>query len=158
MGDFDDISDYEVEEWDPYDRTTAAADLVRELLTASSELRALVHHPARVFYSTEKQMHFRSGSYEEVEVYVRSNGTGDRPEENVRTAKEQFAVEGLTPLHWAAEHGAAGVAAVLIDVGGADIEARDSKGATPLDTMHRTRGSIGAVDPIQDAIEEILSS
>lgn len=147
---------YEMDYWDPWDRTTAGTDLLEELLTASSELHALAQHPARVTYLI-KEDDFGTG--ETKQVYQPVRGCGRQLEEGIKRAKESTVVEGLTPLHWAAEKGAAGVAAVLVQVGRAGVEARDSKGAKPLDAMYRAyMGSTENLDEARAAIVQILGS
>lgn len=71
-------SDYEHEEedWDPYNRSTAASDLTRELLAKSSELRALVQHPARVSYSIEKATDYETRPPKDIGVYFPIIGWG----------------------------------------------------------------------------------
>lgn len=148
---------YEMDYWDPYDRTTAGTDLVRELLTKSPEMQDLIQNRARVSYWMEDNYDF--STKERKQVYQPFRGWGGRLEEGIQRAKEPTVVEGLTALHWAAEHRAAGVAAVLIEVGGADVKARDSEEARPLDAMYRAlMGS--SDDPLEtrDAIVKILGS
>ena len=146
---------YEMDYWDPFDRTTAGTDFVRELLTELPELRALIQHRAQVSYFMEEDFDF--STRERKQVYRPFRTWGGRLEEDIERAKEPKVVKGLTPLHWAAEHRAAGVAAVLIEVGGADVEARDSEGARPLDAMYRAlMGSRDDPMETRDAIVEVL--
>ncbi|KAL0943266.1 ankyrin repeat protein [Colletotrichum truncatum] len=62
--------------------------------------------------------------------------------------------EGLTPLHWAAEHGAVGVARVLVDRG-ADLETRDSTGSTPLKLAAKSE-FLKDHEAIRDAVKRVL--
>lgn len=55
------------------------------------------------------------------------------------------AAHNRSPLHVAAERGAAGVARVLRELGGADDDAEDSNGKIPWDLAHTSRFMSGAV-------------
>jgi ankyrin repeat protein len=57
-------------------------------------------------------------------------------------------VHNRSPLHFAAEHGAAGVARVLRELGGADNEAKDSDGKTPWDLAHESKLILGRVQEV----------
>lgn len=154
-------SDYEggEEDWDPYNRSTAASDLTRELLAKSSELQALVHHPARVSYSIEKATDYETRPPKDVDVYLPIIGWGSYLRERLRDAQgSTYTIEGLTPLHWAAERGAAGVASVLIETGRADVEALDSTGAKPVDAIRRSSWFRDRLDEKRAALGDVFNS
>lgn len=134
---------YEEEPPDIPPLVTAAADLLRELLSGPSKLPP-IHSPARVLYDGPKEKYglARSGPYQ---IYTRRSGWGGRLDDKLASSTSPAeadgpvtVIEGLTPLHWAAEHGATGVVAVLREVGGADLEALDSMGGTAWDAARRS--------------------
>lgn len=147
---------YAEDYYDPYNRTTAGTDLARELLTESPELRAMIQSPARASYQMEKLWDFTNKEYAKVPWPI--HGWGRRLEESIKTAEETRVIEGMTPLHWAAERKASGVARILVEVGGADVEARDGEGARPLEAMYRALEEGDWPDEARDAIVELLGS
>ncbi|CAI6083615.1 unnamed protein product [Clonostachys chloroleuca] len=56
--------------------------------------------------------------------------------EETPSSNDIHIVKNRSPLHFAAECGASGVAKVLKDLGGADNEAKDTDGKTPWDLAH----------------------
>ena len=65
-------------------------------------------------------------------------------------------IHDRTPLHWAAERGAVGVARVLREVGKANGEAKDSKGGTPLDLAKKS--TLIRSEKVREAMKKALSS
>ncbi|KFA56452.1 hypothetical protein S40293_09872 [Stachybotrys chartarum IBT 40293] len=139
------------------DPDTSAEALACELLSKSSELLPPIQSPAKLFYGS-----FNSKSYmistarhpydkerlggktskacAEAKEYYRNSSDGERPQSSDvpnpqlrRPPKHPRIVYNRTPLHWAASHGAAGVARVLCKMGKADYQACDGEGKTPLD-------------------------
>lgn len=76
---------------------------------SSSKLRALVQHPAQVSYTIEKETDFKTRPPKEVDIYLPIIGCGSYLRERIGDAQGfTYVIEGITPLHWAAEHGAVG--------------------------------------------------
>lgn len=69
-----------------------------------------------------------------------------------REARGCFEHLGATPLHMAASRGASHVAAALLD-GGADVEAKDADGRTPLD-IAAARGHVDFLNVLRRAVRK----
>lgn len=114
------------------DDTISAAALTRELLTGSWELPP-IQSPAKVCRPTDSEEHERK-RYETKDAWggrLSSMFTSPSSTDDI--------IYDRTPLHWAAERGAAGVARVLRELRGADDDAMDSEGKIPWDLAHRSR-------------------
>ncbi|KFA54859.1 hypothetical protein S40293_10024 [Stachybotrys chartarum IBT 40293] len=80
-------------------------------------------------------------------------GMGTRKwEGHIKHSKASQIKTGRTPLHWAAEHGAAGVARVLRELARADTRATDGEGKTPWDLAHGYSGNKGIRNPTENAV------
>lgn len=113
----------------PEDDQVNAAVLARELLSGSHELPPM-QSPATVLRSDV-------GSDDQDTRSEKSDVWGGRLSAMLAgSSSAESLIHGRTPLHWAAERGAAGVARALCELGGADPQARDSDGKLPLDLVH----------------------
>jgi ankyrin repeat protein len=119
----------------------SAAALARELLSGPLKLEPAIESLSKVYYRV-------TGGENKQAYDVKTVNLGDLwggrlakvITEGMNTSPPTIhVVQGRTPLHWAAERGAAGVAKVLRELKGADEKAVDSDEKLPWDLAHNSR-------------------
>lgn len=123
------------------DRDSRATDLARELLNGPLDLLPSITSPARVYSGevTHKKNPCHKAAWGgRLGKDILRPADRDSGPLSQGSLGDMRARHGQTPLHWAAEHGAAGVARLLCEAG-ADKGARDSEGMTPWDLADRSR-------------------
>ena len=119
----------------------SAAALARELLSGLLKPEPAIESPSKVYYRV-------TGGENKQAYDVKTVNLGDlwggrlakMITEGMNTSPPTIdVVQSRTPLHWAAERGAAGVAKVLRELKGADEKAVDSDEKLPWDLAHNSR-------------------
>ncbi|KFA68646.1 hypothetical protein S40285_09555 [Stachybotrys chlorohalonatus IBT 40285] len=90
-----------------------------------------------------------SGEFDNPKMGYRKWEGSQKPSKHPHSSPIRYA---RTPLHWAAEHGASGVARVLRELAGADAEAKDGEGKTPWDLAHGCSGNEGIRTATKNAV------